>query len=93
MAKIREEQERDQKAMEVIQQVQQKDSPAYESVNNESNSHPQIDFSLEEHSKVNVAEDVPTANPISMDKGIDTEEKSNKRDGLENYFGKNNGYR
>lgn len=23
-----------------------------------------------------------------MDKGIDTEEKSNKRDGLENYFGK-----
>lgn len=88
LAKIREEQERDQKAMEVIQQVQQKDSPAYESVNNESNSHPHIDFSLEEHSKVNVAEDVPTADPTSMDKGIDEEEKSNKKGWFRKLFWK-----
>lgn len=79
LAKIREEQERDQKAMEVIQQVQQKDSPAYESVNNESISHSQIDTSLEEHSSANVAEEVPTTSPTSMDKDMVEEEKTNKK--------------
>ena len=87
LAKIREEQERDQKAMEVIQRVQQKDSPVYESVNNESISRSQIDTSLEEHPKVSVAEDVPTAAPISMDKGIDGEEKSNKKRWFRKLFG------
>lgn len=93
MAKIREEQERDQKAMEVIQRVQQKDSPVYESVNNESISRSQIDTSLEGHSKVTVAEDGPTAAPTSMDKGIDAEEKSNKKGWFRKIFWKNNGYR
>lgn len=88
LAKIREEQERDQKAMEVIQQVQQKDSPVYESVNNESISRSQIDFSLEEHPKVNLAEDVPTADPTSMDKSIDAEEKSNKKGWFRKLFWK-----
>ena len=88
LAKIREEQERDQKAMEVIQRVQQKDSPVYESVNNESISCSQIDTSLEEHSKVTVAEDGPTAAPTSMDKGIDAEEKSNKKGWFRKIFWK-----
>lgn len=88
LAKIREEQERDQKAMEVIQRVQQKDSPVYESVNNESISRSQIDTSLEEHSKVTVAEDGPTAAPTSMDKGIDAEEKSNKKGWFRKIFWK-----
>ena len=79
LAKIREEQERDQKAMEVIQRVQQKDSPVYESVNNESISHTQIDTSLEEHSSANVAEEVPTTSPTSMDKDMVEEEKTNKK--------------
>ena len=79
MAKIREEQERDQKAMEVIQRVQQKDSPVYESVNNESISRSQIDTSLEEHSSANVAEEVPTTSPTSMDKDMVEEEKTNKK--------------
>lgn len=87
LAKIREEQEKDQKAMEVIQQVQQNDSSVYESVNNESISRSQIDTSLEEHPKVSVAEDVPTAAPISMDKGIDGEEKSNKKRWFRKLFG------
>lgn len=86
--KIREEQERDQKAMKVIQRVQQKDSPVYESVNNESISRSQIDTSLEEHSKVTVAEDGPTAAPTSMDKGIDAEEKSNKKGWFRKIFWK-----
>ena len=88
LAKIREEQERDQKAMEVIQQVQQKDSPVYDSENNKSNSRSQIDFSLEEHSELNVAENVPTAALTSMDKGIDAEEKSNKKGWFRKLFGK-----
>ena len=88
LAKIREEQERDQKAMEVIQRVQQKDSPVYESVNSESISRSQIDTSLEEHSKVTVAEDGPTAAPTSMDKGIDAEEKSNKKGWFRKIFWK-----
>ena len=88
LAKIREEQERDQKAMEVIQRVQQKDSPVYESVNNESISRSQIDTSLEGHSKVTVAEDGPTAAPTSMDKGIDAEEKSNKKGWFRKIFWK-----
>ena len=87
LAKIREEQEKDQKAMEVIQQVRQNDSSVYESVNNESISRSQIDTSLEEHSKVTVAEDVPTAAPTSMDKGIDGEEKSNKKRWFRKLFG------
>ena len=65
--------------MEVIQRVQQKDSPVYESVNNESISHTQIDTSLEEHSSANVAEEVPTASPTSMDKDMVEEEKTNKK--------------
>ena len=88
LAKIREEQERDQKAMEVIQQVQQKDSPVYDSENIKSNSRSQIDFSLEEHSELNVAENVPTAALTSMDKGIDAEEKSNKKGWFRKLFGK-----
>lgn len=87
LAKIREEQEKDQKAMEVIQQVQQNDSSVYESVNNEWISRSQIATSLEEHPKVSVAEDVPTAAPISMDKGIDGEEKSNKKRWFRKLFG------
>lgn len=87
LAKIREEQEKDQKAMEVIQQIQQNDSSVYESVNNESISRSQIATSLEEHPKVSVAEDVPTAAPISMDKGIDGEEKSNKKRWFRKLFG------
>ena len=43
---------------------------------------------LEEHSKVTVAEDGPTAAPTSMDKGIDAEEKSNKKGWFRKLFGK-----
>ena len=88
LAKIRGEQERDQKAMEVIRQVQQEDTSIYEPVENESKSNSQIDFPIGQHSFMNASDDVSTTVSTSMDKGMDVKEKRGFKEWFKKRFGR-----